>query len=140
MNRFSKGVIAAGLGSLVVSFTVPAPAEAKSSAPTCYGQPTERISLGAPEGSVEASDVRESGDIQVTVGSPCRDVNVRQVQVRGKAKCLRLRVVWQDSGETGAWVRTCKPWRVLAHGAVEGRVYRIQAQGRDALVRVGVRG
>lgn len=101
----------------------------------CYQWPADRIDLGWPAGAGYRTD-----DIMVTEGSPCLDINVRQVRdysrPGGSPACRTLRVHWQ-SGAVGPWYRVCSRWTVLAYGAPEGAVYRVESKsGRPANVTV----
>lgn len=141
----SKGKrVAVALGAAtavgIVGVVVAAGPAGAAAGMRCFDQGSDRLQLGEPTGTFDGSDVRTTTDIEVTPGSPCRDINVWGVTtIAGRSRVATLRVVWQDTGTTGPWVTVGKSWRVLISNADEGRIYRIEAQGRKPL-RVRVRG
>lgn len=136
MNTASKAIVTAGAAAILASFVAPNPAlaEAAGKPVRCYQQPAERLDVAWPDGKLFHTD-----QIQVTPGSPCRDINVRGVlDVDKKPTCRTLRVVYGTAGKKGRWHRTCKGWTVLWRGAREGVTYTIESKGRPS--SVGVRG
>lgn len=134
MNRKTKLILLAGALSTAASFCVALPA-ATADAHTvrtdgmpvhCYAWPHEKVAAARREG-----DIVVTGDIQVTVGSPCRDVNVRAVTRNGRSSCATLRLRWGgDNGSTTTpWRFVCGGWRVAAANAQEGDVFRVEVQG-----------
>jgi hypothetical protein len=103
----------------------------------CYHWPAETIRLD--HGS-DSAPGWYSDAVMVTDGSPCLDVNVKQVRTaNGKSACRQLRVRWTASGDTTAWRKVCKSWRVLAYDAPEGAAYVVESRD-GAAVAVVVRG
>ena len=134
MNRFSRYVLVAGAVSVAASLAAPQPAHAAPAGKPvpCLRQPAAGVDVAVPAGQRFRTPA-----LTVAAGSPCRDVNVRQVvDVDGKATCRTLRVVYSN-GTTTSWRRTCKGWVVVASRATEGRTYSIELKaGRPAVVQV----
>ncbi|MET7395637.1 hypothetical protein ABZS66_19315 [Dactylosporangium sp. NPDC005572] len=134
MHRITRYVIAAGAVSVAASLGAANPAAAAPAGKPvrCYQQSLERAEIGHwPAGKNGHTD-----PLVVAAGSPCRDINVRQVRdVDGKAACRKLRVRWA-SGNTTGWKRVCRSWTVIARNASEGASFQIEAQGRPASVGV----
>lgn len=133
MNRFTKRVITAGAVSLAASLGAPQPAQAAPAKPVpCLRQEAAGADVAVPSGKRFRTE-----QLTVAAGSPCRDINVRQVvDVDGRATCRTLRVVYSN-GKTTSWRRVCKGWAVVASRAAEGRGYSIELKsGRPAVVQV----
>jgi hypothetical protein len=136
VNRTTKGIIVSGAAALLASFVAPIPAHAEVSTQgmpaKCYQWPTDRVEVTRWDNGVMHTD-----QIQVTLGSPCKDINVRGVvDVDGKNTCRKLRVVYGETGRKGRWHRACKRWVVLHRNATEGDTFTIEAQGRPSSVVV----
>lgn len=137
MNTATKAILTAGTAALLASFVAPNPALAETTAgmpAKCYQWPVEQVEVRQPVGKLF-----RTGQLEVTPGSPCKDINVRGVvDVDGKPTCRSLRVVYGTAGKKGRWHRTCKGWTVLWRGAREGVTYTIESKGRPS--SAGVRG
>jgi hypothetical protein len=133
VNRLTRHIICAGAVSLAATLGTAGPAAAAPvKKPTCYRQPLEHLDVAQPTGGIMTTDLT-----LVAAGSPCRDINVRNVvDTDGKPTCRRLRVNWVTEHKVGNWRRVCKTWAVLAADAPEGAVYVVEAQGRPATVAV----
>ena len=137
MNTATKAIVTAGAAALLASFVAPNPALAETTPgmpAKCYQWPVEQLDVRQPAGKLF-----HTSQIQVTPGSPCRDINVRGVvDVDGKPTCRNLRVIYGETSRKGRWHRTCKKWVVLWRGAHEGDTFTIESKGRPS--SVGVRG
>jgi hypothetical protein len=92
----------------------------------CYQQPLERIAMTHRVDAV----TWETDAIEVTPGSPCRDINLRSSLVGGRSSCVAYRVVFQALPQYGSrWTTVCGRWTVALYGATEGLIYHVQALG-----------
>lgn len=137
MHTATRGILLAGAASIAASLLLPNPAFAEvnhtAGMPAkCYQWPVERLDIAWMTGKTAHTD-----QLLVTDGSPCRDINVREVlDVDRKPTCRTLRVVYSSTGRKGKWHRTCKSWTVLWRGATEGEPFTIESKGRPASVQV----
>jgi hypothetical protein len=101
VNKLTRRIIYAGAASLVASLGTANPAAA---APAEEAELLRAAARAALEIAQPTNGVMTSDLTLVAAGSPCRDINVRNVvDTDGKPTCSTLRVNWATEHKVGKW-------------------------------------